>query len=380
MTIYYLSYLAISYGSYQGSFDLIHTSINSYGGIIGIATINNTNMSFPLVTPVAAISDDNFQSTSYLIIREGYKSPDSICRASIPNCFANNKIKFPFTKIDIDILFAYNSVEIGGPLNATFNIHPELQIYVCEYVKDNKISYDWARKFGVRTLIFISALEVLKASVIIHARYVLSAQQNSLIVFASLSPLILIYLIFSLMLCDFGIWFIRRHILIIKDLKNVNYLQLFGDFLLHSLPMLVLTTQHFIYSFNQNHQYPSIISILSIVGNCIVILINIFRLYAANKSIREAQNFDEVTKHYNELQQPNQKLLIFALIDCGLNIIPLGFIISLAVQGFNSIFIFIISLLVAIAKLLVCFSQFYTLRFRRQLKSPLVFSIAMNEY
>ncbi|CAG8811326.1 10262_t:CDS:1, partial [Cetraspora pellucida] len=378
MIIYFLDYLIINYGSYQSSFGL-YDGFNSYYGIVGTATINNTNMSFPLVTPVAAANNDiNFFSTSYLIINEGNKSPESICRASIQNCFVNNIVNFPFTKIDINVSFAYNSVEFSDFLNATFNINPGLQVYVCEYVKSNNISYDWAPKFSVITLIFISTLESLKAFVVIHAQYILNAQQNSLIVFSSHSPLILIYLLFSLITCEFGVWFIRRYVLVFRDLKDTNYLQLFGDLLLHSLPMLVLTIQNIIYHINSNHHYLSIISILSFVGNCIMMFINVFRLYTTNKSIREAQNFDEVANHYDELQQPKQRLLIFALIDCGINIFPLVFMISLIVQGFISAFIFIIPLMVALAKLVVCFSQFYTSRFRKPLKSPIVFSIAMN--
>ncbi|CAG8805220.1 25273_t:CDS:1, partial [Racocetra persica] len=110
MTIYNLDYFTVNYGSYQSSFGLDH--FNSYSGIVGTATINNTNMSIPLVIPVATANNNSFSKhTSYLIIREGYKSPKSICRASIPNCYVNDVINFPLNKIDINTSSTDNSVE-----------------------------------------------------------------------------------------------------------------------------------------------------------------------------------------------------------------------------------------------------------------------------
>ncbi|CAG8803603.1 16830_t:CDS:1, partial [Racocetra fulgida] len=118
--------------------------------------------------------------TSYLIIREGYKSPKSICQASIPNCYVNDVINFPFTKIDINTSSIDNSVkfyDFNGRLNATLNIRPGLQVYVCDYANNNNVSYDWARQFSVMTAIFISVLELLKAFLFIQAPCLLNAKQ-----------------------------------------------------------------------------------------------------------------------------------------------------------------------------------------------------------
>ncbi|CAG8488257.1 16178_t:CDS:2 [Gigaspora rosea] len=94
MTIYSLDFLTINSGSYQGRFfssDGMMKDFDSYSGIVGTANIKNTNMSFPLVIPVAAANNEsnsqNTGNTGYLIVREGYESPKSICQTSIPNCF-----------------------------------------------------------------------------------------------------------------------------------------------------------------------------------------------------------------------------------------------------------------------------------------------------
>ncbi|CAG8529302.1 2228_t:CDS:2 [Racocetra fulgida] len=164
MTIYYLGYFIINYGSYRGTSGLGY-DFNSYNGIVGTATINNTNISIPLVIPVVTAYNDSWSKhTGYLIIREGYKSPKSICRASIPNCYVNNVINFPFTKIDINKSSTYDSIEIDdtiGRLNATLNIRTGLQIYMCDYANNNTVSYDWARQLSVIAAISISVLEYL---------------------------------------------------------------------------------------------------------------------------------------------------------------------------------------------------------------------------
>ncbi|CAG8533971.1 21045_t:CDS:2, partial [Racocetra persica] len=311
MKIYYLSNFIINSVSYQGTSyqsNFGNDKFNSYSGIVGNATINNTNRSIiPLVIPVATANNE----------------------ASIPNCYLNNVINFPFTKIDINTSTS-NSVEVRGNLNATFNIRPNLQIYVCDYATNNKVSYDWAQQFSVIALIFISILELLKAVLLIQWSCLYMAKQYSLIAFSSYSPIILVFLFYGFIKCQPGVFVgIHKIILATRDFKDAEFFQLFGDLLLHSLPMLTLSIQNIIYNYNENHQYPSTISILSFV-------------------------------------------------DCGFNIIPLVFIISLAVQGFKIALIFIIPLLVIFAKLLVCFSQFFTSRFRKPLKSPLVFSMAMN--
>ncbi|RIB12780.1 hypothetical protein C2G38_2041550 [Gigaspora rosea] len=80
MTIYSLDFLTINSGSYQGRFfssDGMMKDFDSYSGIVGTANIKNTNMSFPLVIPVAAANNEsnsqNTGNTGYLIAYEPFR-------------------------------------------------------------------------------------------------------------------------------------------------------------------------------------------------------------------------------------------------------------------------------------------------------------------
>src|SRR5947207_3214495 len=150
-----LDYLTIRRGNYVGSFHMFNYGRNegfkTYAGVVGTA---NTS---PLITIVAAADD---YTASYFFIRKGEPSLGSVCQDIIPNCFATKQINFPFTAFNTksgdDVIFYEEDLD-----NSTFNIYPDLQLYVCKYTGNFTNSYSWARKFGKAVGIILLALESL---------------------------------------------------------------------------------------------------------------------------------------------------------------------------------------------------------------------------
>jgi hypothetical protein len=373
-----LDRLRIDRGGFFGSFSMFDRldgeGFKSYAGVVGTA-----NTSFPLVVPVAAADND---TTSYFVIREGNNtSLTPVCQVEIPNCFMTKQISFPFTFIqtDADGPNTDNSVSISLD-NSTFSIYPGLQLYVCQYTQNNANSYNWARKFAIATGILILTLELFKVVISLTcAIFLIRFKQPSIVNFANNSPIWIVML-----LRDFpGAKVILQTAM---NLEKTNSLQILCDTFLNSLPMLVLTIQSISYRFNEIKQPPPITAILTCAGSCAMLLFSFFRIYVSikvtvPKQIEEfkaeiLQYFDKYPKQKRQNRQ--QFLLIFALIDCAINLFPVIFMISLAIQEFNSVFVFIVPLLVIFSKILICISMFWSQRFRKPLTSPLTFSFAMN--
>ncbi|CAB4493896.1 unnamed protein product [Rhizophagus irregularis] len=352
-------------------FDILDVKgFKSYAGVVGTA-----NTSFPLVVPVAAA--DN-HTASYFAIREGNISLTPVCNVEIPNCFMTKQISFPFTFIetDADVPNTVGSVRVASD-NSTFSIYPGLQLYICQYTQNTANSYSWARQFAIAAGILILTLELLKVVISLTATiFLIQFKQPSIVNFANNSPI----WIFLLLRNFLGTEAILQ---IAMNLEETNSLQILSDTFLHSLPMLVLSIQSISYRFNEIKQPPPIITILSCVGSCAMLLFNFFRTCVSIKVTvpKQLERFKaELSQYFDKRpkQKRQQYLLIFALIDCAINLFPPIFMISLAVQGFNSVFVFIVPILVIFAKILICISMFWSQRFRKPLSSPLIFSFAMN--
>ncbi|RIA91192.1 hypothetical protein C1645_737268 [Glomus cerebriforme] len=374
---YVLDSLSIDRGGYSNLFEMSmnygeNAGFKSYAGVVGTA-----NTSFPLVTLVAAADNS---TTSYFVIREGNTSLTTACQGEIPNCFVSKQISFPFTSIKTHVdPGADDSVSYFDD-NSTFNIYPGLQLYICQFTENTANSYSWARKFGVAVGIFILTLELFKIVVTLFSSHFLTHfKQPSIVNFSNNSPIWILLLVRKSASS-------RKILDTAMSLEETNSIQLLCDTFFHSLPMLILTIQSIAYRFNEIHHPPSTISILSCVGSCAALFFSIFRIYVTVKVVvpKQIEEFKtEMTQYFNtypqQKQQKHQRLLInFALIDCAISLFPLNFMISLAAQGFKSVFIFIIPLLIALTKILICISMFWSPRFRKPLTSPLVFSFALN--
>lgn len=369
-----LDTLYIRRGGFFGSFSMSDRfggkGFKSYAGVVGTA-----NTSFPLVVPVAAADND---TTSYFAIREDNISLTPLCNVEIPNCFMTKQINFPFTFIqtDADVPNTDEPVSVASD-NSTFSIYPGLRLYICQYTQNTANSYSWARQFAITTGILILTLELLKVVIsLTSVVFLIRFKQPSIVNFANNSPIW-----FIILLRDFpgAIGILQAAM----NLEETNSLQILSDTFLHSLPMLVLSIQSISYRFNEIKQPPPIITILSCAGSCAMLLFNFFRIYVSIKVTvpKQIEEFKvELSQYFDKhpKQKRQQYLLIFVLIDCAINLFPPVFMISLAVQGFKSVFVFIVPLLVIFAKLLICISMFWSQRFRKPLTSPLIFSFAMN--
>jgi hypothetical protein len=374
-TIHVLRDLIIKRGDYFATFHMfekygVNKGLKSYAGVVGTA-----NETFSLVTLVAAA--DN-HTTSYFFIREGNPILGPFCQDILPNCLVRKQISFPFTAIKTGFDRDNSKFVMTYSDNSTFSINPGLQLYVCQYAENITNSYNWAKKFATAVGIILLTLETFKAAIsFISTIFQLGDRLPSVVNFSNNSP----------------VWFFlltkdnmnaKANIEIAMNLEETNSLQLLCDTFLHSLPMLVLTIQSLTYRLNETRVPPPTISILSCVGSCVALFVAFFRIYVAVKVVipKQAQEFkDEMSQHFvihSQQRQQNLKHLVFALIDSTINILPLIFMISLAVQEFNSIFIFIIPLLIAFAKILICISLFWTSRFRKPLPYPKMFAFALN--
>ncbi|RUS16834.1 hypothetical protein BC937DRAFT_90747 [Endogone sp. FLAS-F59071] len=380
---YVLSDFSIQRGSYMTDFWMdgfgLAEGFQAYAGVIGNATLSDgTNTSLPLVSLVATAGIGPSNSTSYFFIHEGDIDPTSVCGDVVDRCFAEKPISFPFTSISSNLNNnGTGDVWSANNDNATYSIRPNLQVYVCGYYDDVARSYNWARQFGIAVGIFIITLELLKVVMILVAPlFLVIFRQPSLVNFSNNSP----FWIFVL------IRFSRSRAVLhaAMDLEEANDLQLIGDTFLHSLPMLVMAIQSISYQFNILHEPPTTITMLSCVGSCGMLLFSFFRVYVAVKVAipKQLEAFKEEMSNYFDAhpQQERWKLLvlIFILIDCAINIFPLAFMLSLSLQGFDSVFVFIIPFLFACIKLLLCFSVFWTPRFRKPLTAPFMFSFVLN--
>ncbi|RUS32289.1 hypothetical protein BC938DRAFT_475799 [Jimgerdemannia flammicorona] len=352
-TVYALGGLSIKRGSYSGDFewDSSYISTNpdyiSYAGVVGSVIPLGANTSFPLITLVAVVDS---HTTSYLIIREGDTNPAPV--------FSFTSILPASSTVDSTADAGFVSQHYSYSTKGTYSIRPGLRVYVCQHFDNPTHSYNWARKFGAAVGIFIIVLELLKVLVIFTSSfYLLGFKQPGIVNFSNYSPL--------------WIWallkFPASHVVLrsAMNLEETNSLQLLGDTFLHSLPMLVLTIQSLVYRSNQMDQPPPSPFCLALVS--------------IPKQVQELK--EELSQHLDAHPQDERQkrsVFIFAMIDCAFNLLPLDFMISLAVQEFNSVFVFIVPLLIGLAKLLICVSIFWTSRFRKPLASPLMFSFALN--
>ncbi|CAG8553112.1 5258_t:CDS:1 [Acaulospora morrowiae] len=374
--------LTINRGNYFNTFvmfDDLNKGFKSYAGMVG-----TVDTSFQPITLVAAADNS---TTSYFFIRKGDLNLKSVCQDIIPNCFVKKQIHFPSaaftfnTKDDFyntgGVSFSFFMQNKKNIDNFTFNIDPDLHLYVCQYAENPKFSYSWAKKYGTAVGIILVTLESFKAATSLISKCIGDAMP-SLVNFSNNSP----------------IWFFlltkdkygdnRKTLETAMNLEDANSLQIICDTFLHSMPMLVLTVQSITYRFNEIRVPPPTISILSCVGSCVMLSISLFRIYVAVKVVvpEQVQEFKaEMAQYFNTYPQKRQqdfKNLTFALVDCVINLFPLIFMISLAVKEFNSIFIFIIPILIALCKVLICMSMFWSPRLRGPLPHPIMFSFALN--
>ncbi|CAH1765961.1 4449_t:CDS:1 [Entrophospora sp. SA101] len=355
-SVYFMNHLKINYGSYTGFFQ----KNGSYAGVVGTATRRNT--SFPLVTLVSAVYD-----YSYLIISQGDKSPELVCKDFISDCFLDKTINFPFTSLDFGPVKTFDSLATS--------ISPNLQMYICQYKDNSTLSYKWAQNLAKAAIICIGVLELLKIPIlIISPAFLYRLKQPGILNFANNSPFLIL-----LIAKDRRVYRCIREAM---ELEETNSLQLLGDTFLHSLPMLVLTVQSLVFQSNVANSIIPPLTILSLVGSCAGLCFSLFRIYVALMTIipNQTQKLNEEISSYCQ-KHPEQRWhlpITFATIDSVFSFLPIIFMITLVIQGFNSVFIFIIPLLVITAKLLICASPFWTPRFRKPLTSPLVFSFTLN--
>lgn len=388
-TVFVVHNLYITHGSfstgdhYYSSFSIgDYDGLKSYAGAVGIAISSSENMSYPLVTPVAAA---NNASTSYFAISTGDTTPASMCHYSIPGCFLKRHITFPFTSIvshwtpdtptNVVESFSFNEDD------DILSINPGLTLHVCEYAETISRSYDWVRTYAIVVEIAINTLQVVKALIAITSQiYINAFKQPGIVTFSNNSPLWWIFIVFG--------WHTRGNYDLPSALRQsieheaTSSVQLLCDTFLQSLPMLVITFQSMVYRYNKIREPPSILIFLSFAGSCLAICFSLFRSYFAIMVVipQQFREFKEEVSQYlaDSPQQRSQPWIIFALIDSVFSLLPLIFMISLAIKGFNSTFFFIIPLLIILAKLIICVSVFWTPRARKPLTSPLMFSLALN--